>query len=1130
MHEGLVEATRYPRNPLDVLAQQIVAIVGDGRLAGRRAVRAGPAAPRRSPTCRARLRGRARHAVRPLPVRRVRRAAAARHLGPRARTRSSAREGAKRVAIANAGTIPDRGLYGVFLAGAPARRPPASASSTRRWSSRARAGETFLLGASTLAHRGDHARPRARLAGAGRAGQDAVLERRAARAGRSSSAARSASSSRELRRRSRRAAALARLDKEHASTRRPPRTCCSTSPISARRPAHVPDDRTIVIERCRDELGDWRVCLLSPFGGRVHAPWAMAVARRLRDERRPRRRDDVDRRRLRGPLPGHATSRPIRGCCCPTPTRSRSWCCASSARRRCSPRASARPPARALLLPRRRHGGAHAAVAAAQARRRPARGRGAVRLVPDPARDLPRVPARRLRPAGAGRDAARDPRAPPCACVTVDSHDAVAVRRVAAVRLRRQLPLRRRRAAGRAAGAGAVGRSGAAPRAARRRRAARAARSRRARRRRARAAAPRARAPRAHRRRRPRSAAAARRSHAAEIEARVGDPGGTAAAIDDAGARRGARCAVPVAGEPRLVAVEDAAATATRSARRCRRACRWRSSSRSAMPLLDLVRRYARTHGPFTAGEVARRFGARRAPSSRSAAAARRRRRAPASKASSGPAARTASGATPSVLRQIRRRSLAGCGTRSSRSNRPTLGRLSRPWQGVTRPRRGLDALLDAVETLQGAPLVASVLEREILPARDRRLRAGATSTRCSPPARWCGRASSRSASATAASRCTSPTHLARLWRPPRRRTGSARARRRSSITCSAERRVVLRRAPRGGRRRLPAGHRRRALGPGLERPGHQRHAAGAARLRRPRSDRSCRAARCRGSAPRPRVPLAPAGAGQRGRPLVAAEPRASRRSRRPSGARRWRSSSSPATASSPARSAPPRRLPGGFSAVYDVLRALEESGRVRRGFFVGGLGATQFALPPAPRPAAVAAPAARRARGGDPRRRRSGQPVRHALEVAGARGGRHGAPRDDADAGTRRCAAARRGPPARASCSSTAPASRTSRRGGRQILTWLPEAEPERSRAARALSATLAHGRPQRRGTRRRAARQRDRRRARARASAGAVPRRRRLRPLRPRLSGAAGAPAWRQAATGRKAAAPADAAARHA
>ena len=45
----------------------------------------------------------------------------------------------------------------------------------------------------------------------------------------------------------------------------------------------VPSDRTIVIERFRDEIGDWRVCVLTPFGGRVHAPWAMAITARLRE-------------------------------------------------------------------------------------------------------------------------------------------------------------------------------------------------------------------------------------------------------------------------------------------------------------------------------------------------------------------------------------------------------------------------------------------------------------------------------------------------------------------------------------------------------------------------------------------------------------------------------------------------------------------------------------------------------------------------------------------------------------------------------------------------------------------------------------------------------------------------------
>jgi len=45
----------------------------------------------------------------------------------------------------------------------------------------------------------------------------------------------------------------------------------------------VPDDRTVVVERFQDEIGDWRICILSPFGTPVHAPWAMAIERRLID-------------------------------------------------------------------------------------------------------------------------------------------------------------------------------------------------------------------------------------------------------------------------------------------------------------------------------------------------------------------------------------------------------------------------------------------------------------------------------------------------------------------------------------------------------------------------------------------------------------------------------------------------------------------------------------------------------------------------------------------------------------------------------------------------------------------------------------------------------------------------------
>jgi ATP-dependent Lhr-like helicase len=138
--------------------------------------------------------------------------------------------------------------------------------------------------------------------------------------------------------------------------------------------------------------------------------------------------------------------------------------------------------------------------------------------------------------------------------------------------------------------------------------------------------------------------------------------------------------------------------------------------------------------------------------------------------------------------------------------------------------------------------------------------------------------------------------------------------------------------------------------------------------------------------------------------------------------------------------------IPGGFSAVYDVLRALDDSGRVRRGFFVGGVAATQFALPPAldllrslrqppDEPEAVVLGAA------DP-----ANPYGTLLKWPGK----------DGDAGP----AGRRGPTrvagARVVLVDGAIVAHIAR-GGRQLLTWLPDAEPERSRAGRALATALA-------------------------------------------------------------------------
>ena len=134
--------------------------------------------------------------------------------------------------------------------------------------------------------------------------------------------------------------------------------------------------------------------------------------------------------------------------------------------------------------------------------------------------------------------------------------------------------------------------------------------------------------------------------------------------------------------------------------------------------------------------------------------------------------------------------------------------------------------------------------------------------------------------------------------------------------------------------------------------------------------------------------------------------------------------------------------LPGGFTAVYPVLRRLEETGRIRRGYFVAGLGAAQFAQPGAVDLLRAAARRPRRRR----RRRRWPPPIRPIRTARCCHGpiGRSGdGSRASRSAGARvvlvdgRCAA-------------------WIARGDRQLLIALPEEEPERSRIGRALAREL--------------------------------------------------------------------------
>ena len=154
------------------------------------------------------------------------------------------------------------------------------ASSTRRWSSSRIPNETFILGASTWRIT-DITHDRVLVTPApGEPGKMPFWKGdgpgRPLEFGR-----RIGAMVRELRALPQ-AAALTRLVNEHDLDPGAAENLLRFLADQAEATGQVPDDRTIVVERCRDELGDWRVCVLTPFGSRIHIPWAMAVSARIR--------------------------------------------------------------------------------------------------------------------------------------------------------------------------------------------------------------------------------------------------------------------------------------------------------------------------------------------------------------------------------------------------------------------------------------------------------------------------------------------------------------------------------------------------------------------------------------------------------------------------------------------------------------------------------------------------------------------------------------------------------------------------------------------------------------------------------------------------------------------------------
>jgi ATP-dependent Lhr-like helicase len=276
MREGAIEETVIPRNPLDVLAQQVVAICADEEIEvdelHQLVRRAYPFAE-----------------LSRVQLENVLDMLAGRYpsdefaeLRPRIVWDRTAgvvrgRQGARRLAVTNAGTIPDRGLFGVHLVDGGGRVGELDEEMVYE----ARAGQTFLLGASTWRIE-EITRDRVLVSPApGVPG--AVPFWRGEGVGRPYELGEAVGAvSRELAALPE-AKAKAKLRDEHALDERAAQNLLRFLSEQAAATGALPSDRTIVVERFRDEIGDWRLCILTPFGARVHAPWALALAARVRE-------------------------------------------------------------------------------------------------------------------------------------------------------------------------------------------------------------------------------------------------------------------------------------------------------------------------------------------------------------------------------------------------------------------------------------------------------------------------------------------------------------------------------------------------------------------------------------------------------------------------------------------------------------------------------------------------------------------------------------------------------------------------------------------------------------------------------------------------------------------------------
>src|SRR5213080_4119511 len=276
MREGAIEETVIPRNPLDVLAQQVVAICADEEIEVSELHQLVRQAYPFAELSRVQLENVLDMLAGRYPSDEFA------ELRPRIVWDRTAgvvrgRQGARRLAVTNAGTIPDRGLFGVHLVDGGGRVGELDEEMVYE----ARAGQTFLLGASTWRIE-EITRDRVLVSpapgvpgavpfwkGEG-VGRPFELGAAIGKASRELVAAQPEK-------------ALARLQDQHRLDERAANNLLTFLNDQAAATGAVPSDRTVVVERFRDEIGDWRLCILTPFGARIHAPWALALAARLRD-------------------------------------------------------------------------------------------------------------------------------------------------------------------------------------------------------------------------------------------------------------------------------------------------------------------------------------------------------------------------------------------------------------------------------------------------------------------------------------------------------------------------------------------------------------------------------------------------------------------------------------------------------------------------------------------------------------------------------------------------------------------------------------------------------------------------------------------------------------------------------